>query len=268
MNTTPRYLRKQFVLPLYFWLAILFLLLPIFVVLPISLTAGELLQFPPKEWGLRWYRAFFASDAWLNATQLSLKISIIACILATFAGTLAAVALERGVWRGKSALFYFISSPLIIPHIFLAVGVFVLAVKTGFADNEYIVAGAHAAVTMPFIVLIVGAALKKVDLNIERAARVLGAGPVRAFVSATLPSLLPAIMAGATLCFFVSFDELIIAEFLLSSKETLPMKIWADVRLDLEPTVAAVSSLLIIASSVAIAAAELLRRRLNTGPSR
>lgn len=251
-------------LSLYFWLAVLFLLMPLFVVLPISLTSGDLLQFPPTEWGLRWYREFLDSPAWTDATLLSLKIGIIASLLATFTGTLAVIALDRDDISLRTTVQYFASSPLIIPHIFLAVGVFVLAVKTGFTDNEYVVAGAHAAVTLPFIILIVGSALKKVDRNIERAARVLGAGPVRAFVSATLPSLLPSIVAGATLCFFVSFDELIIAEFLLASKETLPMKIWADVRLELQPTVAAVASILIIASTTAIVSTEILRKKFAT----
>ncbi|HRL21397.1 MAG TPA: ABC transporter permease [Alcaligenes sp.] len=260
--------RAHKILAVYFWLIVLFLLLPIFVVIPMSLTAGDLLRFPPEDWGLRWYREFFASHSWVQATWLSVKIAVIASLLATATGTLTVIALDRRDLPLRSALLHFVSSPLIIPHVFLAVGVFVLAVKLRLTNNEYIVAGAHAAVTLPFIVLIVGSALKGVDRNIERAARVLGAGPVRAFRTATLPSLIPSMLAGATLSFFISFDELIISQFLLSSQETLPMKIWADVRLELKPTVAAVSSLLIIVSAVAIIGAEMLRRRMGPPSSK
>jgi putative spermidine/putrescine transport system permease protein len=156
---------------------------------------------------------------------------------------------------------YLITSPIIIPHIFIALGVFILAIRLGLSDNELTLAGAHATIAMPFVVLITGSSLRQIDPTIEKAARVLGAGPTRAFFAATFPSLLPAIVASAVFSFFVSFDELIIAQFLMSSQETLPMRIWADLKLDVSPTVAAVSSVLIVATTVAMVGAELLRRR-------
>lgn len=253
-------LSKKF-LAAYFWLMVAYLLLPIFIVVPMSFTTSDFLQFPPADWGLRWYREYVSDPGWVAATLLSVKVAIIASLVATFTGTLAVVALDRKAFAFKSSILHFMSAPLIIPHIFLAVGVFVLAVRMGATNNEYVLAGAHAAITIPFVVLIVGAAIKRVDANIERAARILGAGPIRAFRSATLPSILPAIVAAALLSFFVSFDELIIAEFLLAGKETLPMRIWADVRLEVRPTVAAVSSILIVVTSFAIVLAEVFRHR-------
>lgn len=245
----------------YFLLVVAYLLLPIFIVVPMSFSAGDFLRFPPDSWSLRWYGEYINDPGWIKATFLSIKVALIASTVATFSGTLAVVALERRPLPGKSALLHFVSSPLVIPHIFLAVGIFVLAVRLGLVNNEYVLAGAHAAITIPFVVLIVGAALKRVDEHLERAARILGAGPVRAFLAATLPSIFPAIAAGAMLSFFVSFDELIIAQFLLSGKETLPMRFWADVRLELRPTIAAVSSVLIVVTSLAIVAVEVLRQR-------
>lgn len=262
MNTMFSRLSRS-VLTVYFWLIVLYLLLPIFIVLPMSFTASDFLGFPPREWGVRWYIEYFGDAGWTGATLLSIKVALMASVGATFVGTLAVIALSRNRFTFKTVLIYFMSAPLIIPHIFLAVGVFVLAVRLGMTNNEYILAGAHAAITLPFVVLIVGSAIKKIDVDVERAARVLGAGPVRAFVSASLPSLWPAILAAGMLSFFVSFDELIIAEFLLSSQQTLPMKIWADVRLELRPTVAAVSSILILVTSAAIITAEVLRQRTD-----
>lgn len=111
------------------------------------------------------------------------------------------------------------------------------------------------------MVLITSAAIRQIDPTIARAARVLGAGPLRAFRVATLPPLIPAIAAAAIFAFFVSFDELIIAQFLMKGSETLPMRIWADLRLDFNPTVAAVSTLLIVVTTLAMGVAETLRRR-------
>ena len=122
-------------------------------------------------------------------------------------------------------------------------------------------AGAHATIAIPFVVLIVGAAHRQLDPTFEKAARVLGAGPVRAFFSAAFPSLLPGIIAAFVFSFFVSFDELIISEFMMSEQETLPMRIWADLRLELRPTIAAVSSLLIVVTTLGMGLAEIFRRR-------
>ncbi|GAB5470859.1 MAG: ABC transporter permease [Rhodospirillales bacterium] len=245
----------------YFWLIVAYLMFPIFIVIPISFSSGQFLQFPPEELGLRWYRSYFDDEIWVSATLLSLRVALLASLLATVTGTMAVLFLERRAFRLKALVVTTITAPIIIPHIFIALGVFILAVRVGFEDSALALAGAHATIALPFVVLIVGAAARQLDPTIERAARVLGAGPFRAFRAATLPSLLPAIVAASVFSFFVSFDELIIAEFLLSGQETLPMRIWADLRLEVSPTVAAVSSLLVVVTSLAMAGAEILRRR-------
>jgi len=245
----------------YFWAIVAYLMFPIFIVIPISFSNSQFLEFPPKTLGFRWYDAYFNDPVWVTATLLSLRVAIMASLLATLVGTMAVLFLERHAFRLRALLVTTITAPIIIPHIFIALGVFILAVHLGMEDSSLALAGAHATIALPFVVLIVGAAARQLDPTIERAARVLGAGPVRAFFAATFPSLMPAILAAAVFSFFVSFDELIIAEFLLSGQETLPMRIWADLRLEVSPTVAAVSSLLIVVTSLAMVGAELLRRR-------
>ncbi|MEO1194368.1 MAG: ABC transporter permease [Pseudomonadota bacterium] len=245
----------------YFWLIVVYLLFPIAIVIPISFSSGQFLQFPPEELGFRWYDAYFGDEIWVSSTLLSLRVAVMASLLATVVGTMAVLFLERRAFRLKGLVMTAITSPIIIPHIFIALGVFILAVRLGVEDSTLVLAGAHATIALPFVVLIVGAAARQLDPTIERAARVLGAGPLRAFFAATFPSLLPAIVAAAVFAFFVSFDELIIAEFLLSGQETLPMRIWADLRLEVSPTVAAVSTLLVVVTSLAMVGAEILRRR-------
>ncbi len=261
MSRRPGQVLSSLCLTGYFWLIVAYLLFPIFIVLPISFSDSQFLQFPPEELGWRWYETYLNDPVWLSATFLSLRVALAASLVATVIGTLAVVFLERRAFRLKGLVMSAITAPIIIPHIFIALGVFIFAVRLGLEDSAIALVGAHAAISLPFVVLIVGAAARQLDPTLERAARVLGAGPFRAFWAASLPSLLPAIVASAVFSFFVSFDELIIAEFLMSGEETLPMRIWADLRLEVSPTVAAVSSILIVVTSVAMVAAELLRRR-------
>ena len=245
----------------YFWVVIAFLMFPIFIVIPLSFGDSQFLRFPPETLSLRWYRSYIDDPVWMAATFVSLRVALLSTLLATTLGTLAVLGLERGGYRFKVELTYFVTSPIILPHIFIALGVFIVAISIGLADSELVLAGAHATISIPFVVLIVGGSLRQIDPSIERAARVLGARPVRAFMAATLPSLTPGLAAAFVFGFFVSFDELIIAEFVLSGKETLPMRIWADLKLDVSPTVAAVASILIVATSAAMIGAEMLRRR-------
>lgn len=254
-------LRPSAALRIYFWAMAVFLLFPVLIVIPISFGQSEFLRFPPENPGLRWYREYFSSDVWISATLVSLRVALFAACIATFGGTLAAVGIDRTDARLRPSLTLVATTPILIPHIFIALGVFISAIRLGLTDSETALAFAHAAVALPFVVLMTGAALRQVDPTFERAARVLGAGPVRAFRAATFPSILPAVVAAWIFAFFVSFDELIIAQFLMKGSETLPMRIWADLRLDISPTVAAVSALLIVVTALAMCGAELLRRR-------
>ncbi len=245
----------------YFLAIILYLIFPILIIIPISFSNNPFLRFPPTNLGVLWYETYFNDPVWVGATILSFKVAVLASITATVVGTMAVLVLERQALRFKNALTYFMTSPMIIPHIFIALGIFILAVRLGIEDNAITLAGAHATIAIPFVVLIVGSAHRQLDPTFEKAARVLGAGPVRAFFSAAFPSLLPGIIAAFVFSFFVSFDELIISEFMMSEQETLPMRIWADLRLELRPTIAAVSSLLIIVTTLGMGLAEMFRRR-------
>lgn len=256
-----RMMKPSLLLTGYFWLIVVYMIFPVIIVIPISFSNTEFLRFPPEDFGVRWYKAYFTDPVWINATMTSFRVAVLSTVIATTAGTLAGLAISRSPARQQAPLTYAATVPIVVPHIFIALGVFILALRLNLTDNEIALAFAHAAVAMPFVVLITSAAIRQIDPTIERAARVLGAGPVRAFRVATLPPLMPAIVAAAIFAFFVSFDELIIAQFLMKGSETLPMRIWADLRLDISPVVAAVSGLLIVVTTIAMAGAEILRRR-------
>lgn len=246
---------------LFFILTILFLFFPVMVILPMSFSAGETLQFPPKSWGLRWYREYFSDDLWRSSTFRSLRIALMASILSTAAGTLAAVGLDRTRRSVRPVLTGLFLAPAIIPNVIIALGVFIMAVWTGLTSSEPLLVMVHAMLGLPFVLMIVGAALRQQDPTLENAARVFGAGPVQAFVTATLPPLTPAIISSLIFAFFISFDELIFALFVMGGKVTLPVRIWSDLQHFINPTIASVSTIFIIATTLAMTTAEILRRR-------
>lgn len=253
--------RNDLPLTLLFCLTVLFLFFPVLVVIPMSFSAGETLQFPPESWSLRWYSEYFHDAVWRAATFRSLRIALFASILATLAGTLAAIAIDRMGRALASAFSGLFMAPAIIPNVIIALGVFVMAIRLGATNNEIMLILAHAMLGLPFVLMIIGAALRQQDPTLERAARSLGAGPVQAFMTATFPPLKPALVSAMIFAFFISFDELIFALFLMSGKETLPVRIWSDLQHFINPTIAAVSTIFIVGTTLAMTLAELMRRR-------
>jgi|FLOH01.1.fsa_nt_gi putative spermidine/putrescine transport system permease protein len=258
---TLRNSRGSVFITLFFCLTILFLFFPIIIILPMSFSAGETLQFPPKSWGFRWYREYFSDDLWRAATFRSLRIALMASILSTAAGTLAAIGLDRTRKSLQPLLTGLFLAPAIIPNVIIALGVFIMAVWTGLTSSEPLLVMVHAMLGLPFVLMIVAAALRQQDPMLENAARVFGAGPVQAFVTATLPPLTPAIISSLIFAFFISFDELIFALFVMGGKVTLPVRIWSDLQHFINPTIASVSTIFIVVTTLAMIVAEVLRRR-------
>lgn len=244
-----------------FALGVLLLFFPILIVVPMSFSADRFLVFPPRSWGLTWYHAYFGDPVWMAATFRSLRIAFFASVIATLTGTLGVVGLGQIGPRWRAGLTGLFIAPAIVPNVIIALGVFILALTLGATDSVLTLTFAHAALALPFVAMIVGAAYRQVDPNLERAARVCGAGPVRAFLTATLPPIMPAVVAAAIFAFFVSFDELVIALFLMGGAETLPVRIWNDLRFEINPTIAAISTFLVIVTTAAMALAEFLRLR-------
>lgn len=248
-------------LRIHFAILILFLMLPLLVVIPVSFNDDQWLRFPPESLSLRWYQKFLADERFVQATITSFWIASVVAVLATALGTLTALGLTRSRFVGKSGIYGLIIAPLIIPIIIYALALFILFHKLGMTGSVFGLILAHTILALPFPVLIVSAALQQFDITLERAGRVLGAGPLQVFRHITLPHLMPAMMASSIFAFFVSFDELVIALFITGRWDTLPKRIWSDLRLEIDPTIAAVASLLIGITLIGILIAELLRRR-------
>jgi ABC-type spermidine/putrescine transport system permease subunit II len=236
----------------------IFLLLPIAMVLVLSFNSSRFLEFPPPSWTTAWYRDYFGSADWLSATVHSLEVASVAAVLAAFSGTTAAFVLVRRRFAGRHLVYLAALSPLIVPQIIYAIGVYLFYAPLGLLGTIFGVAMAHAVLGLPFVVLIVMARLQAFDSSTERVAQTLGATPLRAVRTVTLPIIRPALFAGILFAFMTSFDEVVVAIFIASGDaKTLPVRIWESVHLELDPTISAVAALLVIFAVVVLGGATL-----------
>jgi putative spermidine/putrescine transport system permease protein len=239
----------------YCSLALVFLCAPILIVVVVSFNSSEFIQFPPRAFSLRWYENYFGSRQWIEPTLLSLRIAFVTMVLSTLLGSAAAIGLTRGRFRGRRALEFFFVSPKVMPTIVLLFARFKLV---GQPLALYL---AHTVVATPLVIVIVSAALKTTDSAIELAARSLGAGYFRTLWHVTLPTILPSMVSGAAFAFLLSFDEVVLAIFLGGpTTTTLPKRMWESVRYEIDPTLTAISTLLVIVPIVILSGVTVVRR--------
>jgi putative spermidine/putrescine transport system permease protein len=211
---------------------------------------------------LRWYAALFGSEAWRRALVNSLFVGAAATVLATALGSAAAygVLRLRPVW--KSACIAVLISPMIVPGVVVALALYLFYGRIGLAGTFAGIVLAHTILALPFVVLIVTAALAGFDTNLVRAAASLGASPMVAFRRVVLPILSPALASGALFAFVTSFDEFIVTSFLAAPEQTtLPLQMWSGVHDDVTPIILAAATLFVFASVAMLLAMEQLRRR-------
>lgn len=241
---------------------LLFLILPILVIVPLSFNASSFLSYPLSGFSLRWYQTFFHSQEWLGALGNSLLIAPLATLLATVLGVLASMGLVRGEFRGKGLVMAIIISPMVAPVVIIAVGMFFFFARLSLLNSYLGLVLAHTLLGVPFVVITVVAVLKSYDTNLSRAAASLGASPLLTFRKITLPLIAPGVFSGALFAFAASFDEVVVTLFLASpSQRTLPIQMFAGIRENLDPTIAAAATLMIAASLVLLIVMEILRRR-------
>jgi putative spermidine/putrescine transport system permease protein len=235
--------------------------LPIFIVIPISFSSAKFLQFPPPGWSLQWYHAFFNSASWMNALKTSAAIAVPTTILATVLGTAAALALIRAKFPGSALINAVIMAPLIVPVIIAACGIFAVFRLWGLIGTVTGLILAHTALALPFVVVTVSASVRTLDRRLEQAARGLGAAPLVAFRRITLPLIFPGVLSGALFAFVTSLDEVIVSIFISTAQvRPLAVQMWSDVRGAIDPTIAAVSTLLFGFSLVVMLLVSLMRR--------
>ena len=230
-------------------LVMLFLVVPSFIVIPMSFSDSTYLEFPPREWSFRWYEEYFGSLEWIEATVVSLKVAVITMIVATALGTAAAYGLQVSRFRITNMIQVALMMPLMVPIILVSIGVFFLYAKLGLNYTLTGLVMAHTVLAIPFVVVTVTAGLKTYDMNQEMVARSLGAPRLRAFLSITLPQIRFSVIAGALFAFITSLDEVIVALFISGGENaTLTRRMFNSLRDQIDPTIAAISTCLIVVS--------------------
>ncbi len=227
------------------------LVLPTLLVIPMSFSASQYLEFPPREWSLRWYRTYFQSSAWMQATGTSLKAAFLTAVVSTPLATMAAYGLHASRLRYANGLTMLLLAPMVVPVILIGIGVFYSYVQLKLVNTLLGLVLAHSMLAIPVVMLVVGSALRTFDMDQERVARSLGASPLRAFMMVTLPQIKFSVVTGAVLAFLTSFDEIIVALFISGGdNSTLTRNMFNALRDQVDPTIAAISTIIVAVTAL------------------
>src|SRR5215471_13566437 len=238
------------------------LLAPIGIIVILAFSGDGYLHFPPRSLSLQWFARFFGDPQWQRSLLSSLIIGVIACVVSTTIGFFAAYAFLRTEFPAKKLLLSLMLVPIIVPSIITAIAMYYSAGRLGLIGSYLWLGLCHAVIALPIVLLILLAALHAVDPNLERAALGLGGSRLHVFCRVVLPLALPGILSAALFAFLASFDELLISLFLAGVRaQTLPVRIWNSLNLQVEPTIAAVSAFLIGVTTLILAADGILRHR-------
>jgi putative spermidine/putrescine transport system permease protein len=241
---------------------LVFLLLPILVIVPLSFSSSSFLAYPMPGWSLKWYQNLLGSDDWVRAAKNSFIVAPAATLVATTLGTLTAVGLARVQFLGKSFLMSVLIAPMVVPIIVVGIATYLFFARIGLAETYLGLIIAHAALGAPFVVTTVLATLQGFNQNLVRASLSLGASPLESFFRVTLPVIAPGVISGALFAFATSFDEVVVILFLAGPTQvTLPRQMFTGIRENINPTIAAVATLLILFTTSLMLVLEWIRGR-------
>ena len=242
---------------------VVFLIGPMLVVIPMGFTSSPILSWPPEGFSFRWYEKMVTDPQWSRGFVNSAQVATLTAVLSTVLGTPAALGIVRGRFPGKGLANALLLSPLIVPVIILALGFFAFFVRFKLTGSLVGLVLAHTALAVPFVVINVGTVLRTMDRSLEMAAANLGADPLRTFQRITLPIIFPGVVAGALFAFITSWDEVVVSIFMTTARfRTLPVEMWEQVRQVIDPTVAAVATLVMLVTTVVLTLVFVTRRQV------
>ncbi|QJU54553.1 ABC transporter permease [Herbiconiux sp. KACC 21604] len=263
--------RDRGVDPIPWWLVVvgtlvaLYFILPTLIVIPLSFSSASAFEFPPKDFSLRWYENFFTDPIWLGSLGNSFLVAILAALIATVVGTAAAVGLNRLTGRFAGFLRTLLMVSMVTPAIVVAVAVYISFLQWHLVGTLQGYVLAHAALGVPFVLVSVTTALGGFDPKLLRASASLGAPPFRSFLRVTMPLISRGVLTGAIFAFVTSFDEVVIALFLRAPTfQTLPVQMYNSVTFELDPTISASSSLVVVVVTVIFLVPLLIGSRKKT----
>ncbi len=254
---------------LFAWAVLLFLILPILVIIPLSFNSEPyftftegMLALDPEAYSLKWYHDIWMDGKWTLAIKNSFYVGIMATLLATVLGTVAAIGLSNPLVPFQRTIMALLLSPMIVPLIITAAGMFFFYTQLNIAGSYFGLILAHAALGTPFVVITVNAALAGFDYSLVRASLGMGAKPVYTFFKVIMPLIRPGVISGALFAFVTSFDEVIVVLFLAGPEQrTIPRQMFSGLREEISPTILAVAVLLVAISALLLLTMEYLRAR-------
>jgi putative spermidine/putrescine transport system permease protein len=253
--------RFNWIVPAAAWLIIGFMILPILVIVPMGFTSSSFLEFPPPGYGLRWMATYFESEVWVTATLRSFGVAFVTGLVTTIIAGLAALGVARSQGRWGGLIFGLFMAPMIVPNIVSGLALFYLFAQLSLVATDTGLVIGHTVTAIPVVFVTVLAILKGYDWRLDQAAATLGATRARALREVTIPLIKGGLAAAFLFAFIWSFEELTVAIFVGGGlKTTLPKAMWDDMLLQVNPTVAAVSVVVLVIVASLFAVAQRLRR--------
>lgn len=235
---------------------LLCMVVPMIVIIGTSFNSGSEMAFPPVGFSLGWYANIFQREQFPRSFQFSLLLAVFSTLVSLTVGMLCAVALSRYRFFGKNAVAAAINSPLIVPQVVLGMGFLVLLAQIGIVSSLIGLGLLHLVLTLPYTVRVLVASLARFPPSLEEAAVIHGANRFVAFVRVTMPCIKPGIVSAAIFAFVTSFDNFTASQFLTWDRTTLPIEVYAYATLETDPTVCAISTLLIVMTTGIVVLAE------------
>ena len=240
---------------------LLFLVLPVLIVAPMSFSDAKSLEFPPPGLSLRWYENLLGNPIWIEAGKNSLVLATLSSTTALICGTLASYVLVRGNFLGRRSLEANFMAPLIVPSIIIAVSLYIFFARIGLLGSYMGLVIGHVILATPYVILIMVEAIRGFDVRIEQVAATLGASQWQILTRIVLPNVASSAAAAWIFCFVMSFDEVVVTLFISGTHVTIPKRMFAELMLQVNPTVTAVATLLIAFNLLALAGILFVTRR-------
>ena len=248
-------------LPAYGIAVLVFLCLPVLIVAPMSFSSAQSLEFPPPGLSLRWYAALFGNPVWIEAGRNSPILATLSSSIALICGTTAAYVLVRGSFEGRAAVEANMIALMIVPSIIAAVALYILFARAGILGSFGGLILGHTVLSVPYVVLVMQSAIRSFDHRIEQVAATLGTLRWQVLTKITLPNIMPSALAAWIFSFVLSFDEVVITLFISGTHLTIPKRMFAELALQVNATITAVATLLVLRNLIALGLLLLVSRR-------
>ncbi|MGN6142583.1 MAG: ABC transporter permease [Mesorhizobium sp.] len=240
------------ILQIFAFSVLLFMALPNIIILAISFNPQATLAFPPSGISLKWYANVFNTPSFAIGLRQSVLLACVSSVVSLTLGVAAALAIVRFRFVGRQAVNVLVMAPLFVPEVVMGIAMLLWANIVTAVSNTTTLIVLHCLIVLPYVVRLVVANLQGMDPNLESAAMLLGARPLQAFFRITVPILGKGLLGAAIFAVVLSFHNFTATMFLVGNRPTLPVAAYQYIRTENDPTVAALSTLMMLAGILSV----------------